>query len=168
MQFPTHTTLLTEHASMPAIPQRKTKIIATIGPASASVEVIEGLINAGANVLRLNLSHGTREGHAEVISNIRRASGKLGAPVAILLDLQGPKIRVGRLKTAFVELKAGQEILIAADGLDGDEKRISTTYADLYKDVKPGDRILMDDGLIEVKVLGVEGEIIRCVVVYGG
>ena len=168
MQLPKHTTFLTEHASMPSIPQRKTKIIATIGPASASVEVIEGLINAGANVLRLNLSHGTREGHAHVISNIRQASSKLGAPVAILLDLQGPKIRVGRLKTPFVELKAGQEILIAADGRDGDESRISTTYADLYKDVKPNDRILMDDGLIEVRVLGVEVETIRCVVVYGG
>lgn len=153
---------------MPSIPQRKTKIIATVGPASASFEVIEGLIRAGANVLRLNLSHGEREGHAKVISNIRRASEALGAPVAILLDLQGPKIRVGRLSSPSIELKAGQEILITAKETDGDSRAISTTYADLYKDVKPGDRILMDDGLLEVRVLGVDGEDIRCAVVYGG
>src|SRR3990170_7149078 len=143
-----------EYSSMPAIPRRKTKIIATVGPASASVEVIEGLINAGANVLRLNLSHGTREGHAGVISTIRQVSLKLDVPVAILLDLQGPKIRVGRLKAPSIELIAGQVISIAAQSPDGDENTISTTYSDLYKDVKPGDRILMDDGLIEVKVLG--------------
>ena len=157
-----------EYSSMPAIPERKTKIIATVGPASASPEVIEGLIAAGANVLRLNLSHGTREGHGQVISTIRQVSLKLDVPVAILLDLQGPKIRVGRLKTPSIELIAGQVISIAARDPDGDENTISTTYSDLYKDVKPGDRILMDDGLIEVKVLGVEGDSIKSVVVYGG
>jgi len=150
------------------IPERKTKIIATVGPASASPEVIEGLMSAGANVLRLNLSHGTREGHELVITTIRKVSGKLGLPVAILLDLQGPKIRVGRLKTPSIELVPGQVISISATDLDGDDKAISTTYAGLYRDVKPGDRILMDDGLIEVKVLGLEGQTIRSVVVYGG
>lgn len=153
---------------MPAIPERKTKIIATIGPASGSAEVIEGIIKAGANVLRLNLSHGTREGHAEVISAIREVSDRLERPVAILLDLQGPKIRVGRLKRPSIELKAGQAINISAAVPDGDENTISTTYKDLYRDVKAGDRILMDDGLLEVRVVKVEGEVIRCVVVYGG
>lgn len=153
---------------MPDVPGRKTKIIATVGPASASKEVIEGLVRAGANVLRLNFSHGTREGHGKVITTIREVSEALGQPVAILLDLQGPKIRVGRLKAPSIELRAGQEITISARDADGDEDMISTTYHDLYRDVRPGDRILMDDGLIEVKVLSVDGDSIKCAVVYGG
>lgn len=150
------------------IPERKTRIIATIGPSSSSPEVIEKLMLAGADVLRLNLSHGTREVHGKVISSIRAASRKLDLPIAILLDLQGPKIRVGRLRKPSIELVPGQEISISASEPDGDERMISTTYADLYKDVKPGDRILMDDGLIEASVTGVEGDVIRARVVYGG
>lgn len=151
-----------------ALENRKTKIIATIGPSSSSPEVIEGIMLAGANVLRLNLSHGTRAEHGRVISLIRETSDRLKFPVAILLDLQGPKIRVGRLKKESVELIAGQLITISAEEADGDESIISTTYKDLYKDVKPGNRILLDDGLLEAKVTRVEGTSIECAVVYGG
>lgn len=150
------------------IHNRKTKIIATIGPSSSSPEVIEGLLRAGADVLRLNFSHGTRARHGEVISSIRQVSERLNLPTAILLDLQGPKIRVGRLRKPSVELKQGQRISIVPCDPDGDESMISTTYGDLYKDVKPGDRILMDDGLIEARVLGVNGDAILSEVVYGG
>jgi len=149
-------------------PKRKTKIIATIGPSSSLPATIEGLMLAGAGVMRLNFSHGSRREHGEVISSVRQVSEKLNLPAAILLDLQGPKIRVGRLRKPSVELKAGQHIAIVPRDPDGDESMISTTYGDLYKDVKPGDRILMDDGLIEARVLGVDGDAILCEVVYGG
>ncbi|MBI5234151.1 MAG: pyruvate kinase, partial [Deltaproteobacteria bacterium] len=117
---------------MENIPNRKSKIIATIGPATSSAEAIEGLISAGANVLRLNLSHGTREVHGAVIAAIRHVSEKLKNPVAILLDLQGPKIRVGRLNNPSIELKTGQDITISARDPDGTPSMISTTYKDLY------------------------------------
>ncbi|MBI5643278.1 MAG: pyruvate kinase [Deltaproteobacteria bacterium] len=147
--------------------KRKTKIVATIGPSSSSPDVIENLLLAGVNVFRLNLSHGKLDTHSEAVSRIRAASRRLALPVSILMDLQGPKIRVGKLK-APVELKRGQKITISAEEPDGDEKILSTTYKDLYRDVKPGDRILLDDGIIEARVLGVTGLMVECEVVYGG
>ncbi|MBI2413749.1 MAG: pyruvate kinase [Deltaproteobacteria bacterium] len=145
---------------------RKTKIIATIGPASYSEDAIEGLIRAGANVLRLNLSHGELDVHGDVVERIRAVSKKLNAPIGILMDLQGPKIRVGDLVNGSIELTPGQRISISAGSKD--PAVITTTYKDLRSDVKPGDKILFDDGLIEARVTGVAGSVVECEVVYGG
>lgn len=145
---------------------RKTKIIATVGPASYSEDAIEGLIRAGANVLRLNLSHGELDVHGEVVERIRAVSKKMNAPVGILMDLQGPKIRVGELVNGSIELTPGQRISISAGSKD--PAVITTTYKDLPRDVKPGDKILFDDGLIEARVAGVTGSVVECEVVYGG
>jgi len=147
---------------------RRTKIVATIGPSSHSPKVIDELLLAGVNVVRLNLSHGTQEDHRAVIFDIRAAALRLDLPVAILLDLRGPKIRTGILEKGSVELKQGQTITITTEEIKGDESLISTTYKELPKDVKHGDRILIDDGLIEVKVKGVSGEKVICEVIYGG
>lgn len=145
---------------------RKTKIIATVGPASYSEDAIEGLIRAGANVLRLNLSHGELDVHGDVVERIRAVSKKLNAPIGILMDLQGPKIRVGDLVNGSIELTPGQRISISAGSKD--PAVITTTYKDLRSDVKPGDKILFDDGLIEARVTGVAGSVVECEVVYGG
>lgn len=147
---------------------RKTKIVATIGPASSSPKIIDELLLAGANVFRLNFSHGTQEEHRAVISDIRGAALRLDLPVAILLDLRGPKIRTGLLEKGSIELKQGQMITITTEEIKGNERVISTTYKALPKDVKPGDRILIDDGLMEVKVKAVSGALVDCEVVYGG
>ena len=147
---------------------RKTKIVATIGPASSSPKIIDELLLAGANVFRLNFSHGTQEEHRAVISDIRGAALRLDLPVAILLDLRGPKIRTGLLEKGTIELKPGQMITITTEEIKGNERVISTTYKELPKDVKPGDRILIDDGLMEVKVKAVSGNNVDCEVVYGG
>lgn len=147
---------------------RRTKIVATIGPASSSPKIIDELLLAGVNVVRLNLSHGAQEDHRAVISDIRAAAQRLDLPVAILLDLRGPKIRTGLLEKGSVDLKPGQMITITTEEIKGNERLISTTYKDLPKDVKPGDRILIDDGLIEVKVRSVSLELVNCEVVYGG
>lgn len=147
---------------------RKTKIIATIGPATRSPEMVEGLLLAGANVVRLNFSHGTYEEHGEFIATVRGVAGRLNLPVAILLDLQGPRIRVGRIKGGSVVLTKGQRVTLLSEEDGGGAGAVTTTYRDLYKDVKPGNRVLMDDGLIEVRVLDVSGQRVECEVVYGG
>ncbi len=147
---------------------RKTKIIATLGPATNTGDTVAGVLLAGADVVRLNLSHGTIEEHDRAISAVRNASQRLGLPVAVLMDLQGPRIRTGLLKGRSVELMTGGKVSITADDAPGDKDMISTTYGGLYRDVKPGDRVLIDDGLIELKVLGVSGKTIDCSVVFGG
>lgn len=149
--------------------KRKTKIIATLGPATSSPASIEELLTAGANVFRLNLSHSSHEDHERAIHAIRERSRALGMPAAILLDLQGPRIRVGRLKGGAVTLVKGERIRIIPEGAAQDGTGvITTTYNDLYRDVRPGDRILMDDGLLEVHVNGVDGTTIDCEVIFGG
>ncbi|MFQ5736347.1 MAG: pyruvate kinase [Thermodesulfobacteriota bacterium] len=148
---------------------RKTKIVATIGPSSSSPEAVEGLVRAGVNVVRLNLSHGSRPSHEKAVAVIREVSARLNRPVAILLDLQGPKIRVGALKGGKpVELKAGGAITLTPEEIEGDASRVTVTYKDLYRDVSAGDKILIDDGLIEVRVEEVKGTEVECAVVYGG
>ncbi|HXI10541.1 MAG TPA: pyruvate kinase, partial [Thermodesulfobacteriota bacterium] len=148
--------------------RRNTKIVATLGPASSSPASIEELIVAGVNVVRLNLSHGTRAEHGRVIGSVREVSARLEVPVAILLDLQGPRIRTGRLKGGQMELKPRQQVTITAGEPDSEAPVITTTYDNLHRDVAPGDRILMDDGLIEVRVRRVVDTEIGCEVVYGG
>lgn len=153
---------------MGQLDRRRTKIVATIGPATNSPAAIEALLKAGADVFRLNLSHGSTGDHSSAIASIREASKKLDKPAAILMDLQGPKIRAGRIAGGAMELRAGERVFVDASAEEGGGKVISTTYKDLHRDLKPGDRVLLDDGLLELKVFGVNGASVECEVVYGG
>jgi pyruvate kinase len=148
--------------------QRRTKIIATIGPASSSPAMIERLMETGVDVMRLNFSHGTNDEKGALIAVIRRTAKRLGKAVAILADLQGPKIRTGRMESGAIHLLRGGSIDIVTHELLGTPSCISTIYKALPRDVTHGSRILLDDGLIELKVVAVEGERVRCTVVEGG
>ena len=148
--------------------RRKTKIVCTIGPSSGSAETLEGLIQAGMNVARLNFSHGTQEEHLRKIENIRQISGRMKQPVAILQDLSGPKIRVGKVKEGGVELRRGDNFFLTNQEIMGDEKGVSVNYAPLPDEVKPRDTILLADGSIELQVLKSDGQKIQCRVVVGG
>ncbi|HEY6008988.1 MAG TPA: pyruvate kinase [Geobacteraceae bacterium] len=148
--------------------QRRTKIIATIGPASATPVMIERLLEAGVDVMRLNFSHGTNDEKEALIATIRSASRRHAKAVAILADLQGPKIRTGRMKDGAIPLLKGGSIDIVTDEVLGTPALISTIYKALPRDVTAGSRILLDDGLIELKVVAVEGERVHCTVVEGG
>ena len=147
----------------------KTKIVATIGPASSSREVLEKLIEAGMNVARLNFSHGNYEGHAQVIRTIRSLSRSLNRPVGILLDLQGPKIRVGKLENGEpVRLKRNHSFSITSKPMPGTVDMVSTTYEHLPTDVEIGDTILLDDGLIRLQVDSKTEDTVNCRVKTGG
>jgi pyruvate kinase len=146
----------------------RAKIVCTLGPASATPEKIGELIDAGMNVARLNFSHGTHEDHAKVLLNVRSEAEKRGKAIAVLLDLQGPKIRVGKFANGQIELKPGAEFTITIDQCVGDQNRCSTTYSLLPKDVKVGDHILLDDGYLTLAVTGVTDHDVKTVVVAGG
>ncbi len=148
---------------------RRAKIVCTLGPSSSTPEKIGELIEAGMDVARLNFSHGSHEDHAKLFATIRGEAERRDKAVAILLDLQGPKIRVGRFETGQVELAPGAEFTITTDtSVIGDEKRVSTTYAGLPSDVRPGDQILLDDGYLALAVTEVVGQDVRTIVVSGG
>lgn len=150
---------------------RRAKIVATLGPTSSDPAVLEKLLGLGVDVARLNFSHGDHEDHARRLDLVRAASRRLGRAVAVLQDLQGPKIRTGPLRAgqAGVLLVPGSEIVITTEGeLAGDEKLISTTYPHLAEDVHPGDRLLLDDGLLELRVLSTDGKRARAEVIEGG
>ncbi len=150
---------------------RKAKIVCTIGPASSSPERLAQLIEAGMNVARLNFSHGTHESHARAIQAVRQAAERAGAAVAILQDVQGPRIRIGRLPDAGVPLEAGQRVRLLAgqEAVAPDyTAELPVTYAALAQDVRPGARILINDGLIELKAERVTGDTVDCSVVTGG
>jgi pyruvate kinase len=144
----------------------RTKVVCTIGPSSSSPEMMRSLMAAGLDVARINFSHGTHDEHAERIADIRRIATELGRPVAIMGDLQGPRIRVGNLD-APVELTDGAELVLAFEG-GARAGELPVTYADLPHDVTAGARILLDDGLLELEVLAVEGDRVRTRVVHGG
>lgn len=147
---------------------RRTKIIGTIGPASSSQETLEALIRAGLDVARLNFSHGTHDDHRAVVERIRAAERATLKPIAILQDLQGPKIRLGRLAEA-VTLQTGGEVTLSADhDFVGDVNRMPTTYERLARDVSVGERVLLNDGRVALDVLDVKGADVRCRVVVGG
>ena len=148
--------------------RRKTKIVCTIGPASESPLILEALIQAGMNVARLNFSHGTHEEHLRKIKNIRQIADRMGQPVAILQDLGGPKIRIGLIKEGGAELRRGKEFYLTNQELIGDETRATVTYSPLPSEVKLGDKILLADGTIELKVLDSDSINIRCQIVVGG
>jgi pyruvate kinase len=147
---------------------KRTKIVCTLGPATASEEMIARLIAAGADVIRLNFSHGLQKEHGEAIQRIRRISEKKGKPVAILQDLQGPKIRVGELREGEYRLRKGGALVITSEPIIGTGERISTDYPLLYKKVRPGDLILMNDGQIALRVVKIEQGNIHCRVIEGG
>jgi len=149
---------------------RRTKIVATIGPASESPEMLDRLVAAGVNVVRLNFSHGTPEEHRTRAENVRAAAKKHGGCIGILADMQGPKIRIGKFKNGKTELAPGQHFIIdGALGLDdGNDERIGLTYKELVKDVEPGARLLLNDGLIVMDVNEIRGQEIHCTVVVGG
>lgn len=148
---------------------RRTKIVATLGPASDSEAQLRQLIEAGLDVARVNFSHGTHEEHAARIARVRAQAEAVGKPVAILQDLQGPKIRTGELKNKQpVVLQSGATFTITTDPYVGDAHRVSTTYQGLPRDVQPEDRILLSDGLIELQVTGVRGDDVITQVVTGG
>ncbi len=148
--------------------RRKAKIVCTIGPSSASKETITSLIKNGMNTARLNFSHGDYHTHSRNIELIRQISRELDRPVAILQDLQGVKIRVGSIENGSVELRRGKQLLLVPGEGQGNGERIFISYPSLLKDAKKGDRILLDDGLIQLSVLGRAGAALKTRVVEGG
>jgi len=147
----------------------KTKIVATIGPASNSRPVLEKMILAGMNIARLNFSHGSYEDHTNNIRLIRSLSREMKQPVGILLDLQGPKIRTGKLKNGEpVLLKRNGKLRITTKNVAGTAEIVSTTYGNLIGDLKKGDTLLLDDGLIELRVLSKAKDTVSCKIIYGG
>lgn len=148
--------------------QGKTKIVSTLGPSTGEAETLVRLILSGVDVVRLNFSHGTHEDHLRMLRNVREAARQAGRNVGILQDLQGPKIRIGDLAGADVELVAGDEFVISTDPAPGNARKVSTTYLRLPKDVRPGDRILIDDGKIRLNVKAIRGNDVVNEVVIGG
>ena len=147
----------------------RTKIVATLGPATRDADTLRGLFAAGVNVVRLNFSHGSHADHAAQAETVRRVAAELSCTIALLQDLQGPKIRTGKLVGGGpVVLVPGETLRIITEPLLGTAERVSTTYTALPGDVRPGDRILLDDGLMELRVVGVEGNEVVTTVVYGG
>lgn len=147
---------------------KHTKIVCTIGPASSSPETLRKLVSAGMNVARLNFSHGSYEDHAELIRKIRAVSEELGIPVAILQDLQGPKIRVGDLPKEGVQLENGARVVFTTGEADIPALKLPVTYEKLHEDVKADERILLDDGLLSAKVVEVKGREVVCEMIDGG
>lgn len=148
--------------------KRKAKIICTIGPASQSKKIMAELAQAGMDVVRLNFSHGTHDEHLNSIAFIRQVSAKTRKPIAILQDLQGPKIRIGTFAHGPANLLPGNHFTISTRPRPGDETGVSTSYSHLARDVQAGDFILIDDGLIKLRVLATDAENVRCEVVNGG
>jgi len=150
---------------------RRTKIVCTIGPASSSTAELDRLVAAGLDVARLNFSHGTHDEHAEVVRRIRESEARWGRPVAILQDLQGPKIRLGTFGPAGggrVDLEAGQPFTLFARPVVGTVERASITHPEYLKDLQPDDEIWMDDGMIQLRVEATSPDEVRCRVVVGG
>ena len=147
---------------------KHTKIVATIGPASSEETTLNALMEAGASIFRLNFSHGDLENKALLIKRIRSVSRQRQQVVAILGDLQGPKIRVGLLKDGAMTLTPGAEVIITSRDLLGEDNLIPTFYKNLPLDVQPGDLILLDDGLMELELLDIQGQDVRCQVKFGG
>ena len=151
-----------------ALPGNKTKIVATIGPASDSSEMLERLTRAGLNVARLNFSHGDLAGHAERIKRIRSASQAVGRRVAIMADLPGPKIRIGEIEPEPIQLHAGDNFILTVEETVGNPQRVSVSFKELPKVVKSGDKLFLNDGLLQLTVEGVAGHEVQCKVSVGG
>ncbi len=152
-----------------ALRERRTRIVATLGPSSSDPAVLERLVRAGVDVFRLNFSHGTHAAHAATYNAAREAADKVGRHVAILADLCGPKIRVGRFAGGGIDLVAGHRVVVTVEpGAAGAPDLIPSEYEALARDVEPGDRILLDDGKLELRVVESDGRDVSCEVVVGG
>lgn len=147
---------------------RKTKIICTLGPSTDKEGVLETLIQEGMDVARFNFSHGSHREQKERLIKLQEIRERLGRPVAALLDTKGPEIRIRTFKEGKAELVEGQEFTLTSEDIEGTNEKVSVTYEDLYKDLKPGDSVLIDDGLIGLEVVSIEGKEIHCVVKNGG
>jgi pyruvate kinase len=149
---------------------RRTKIVATLGPATDSPQVLQEVIRYGADVVRLNFSHGDPDDHRRRIEGVRRAAAAAGKHVAVLGDLQGPKIRIERFAGGRAVLTEGESFALdpALDPHDGTDRAVGITYADLARDVRPGDELILGDGQVELRVSSVEGRRVECVVTVGG
>ena len=148
--------------------RRRTKIVATVGPASRSVELIYELINAGVDVFRLNFSHGTHDGHAEVVQRIREAARDLHRPIAIMQDLQGPKIRVSQVAGGEAHLTSGDELRLVSGDEPSTSQLVYVSYPHIPDGIPDGATVLLDDGRLELRAVGREGEALICRVVIGG
>ncbi|MCP4520812.1 MAG: pyruvate kinase [Cytophagales bacterium] len=148
--------------------EKNAKIIATIGPVSRNKEMIWKLHQAGANIFRMNFSHGDHSDHIKVITWVRELNEEHGTNICLLQDLQGPKIRVNQVKDGGADIKPGDKIQIEAGDFEGDATKISTTYKTIANDVKAGDQILIDDGNLELKVVDTDGTTVTAEVVFGG
>lgn len=147
---------------------RRAKIVCTLGPASARPDVLREMILAGMDCARLNFSHGSHEDHRATYDLVRTISQEVGKPVTILQDLQGPKIRVGRFEKGPIQLEAGARFTITTRDIQGNAKIVGTTYKDLHRDVAPGDVLLLDDGLLRLRAVAVEGQDVITEVEIGG
>jgi pyruvate kinase len=147
---------------------RRTKIVATIGPVSSNLDTLARLVKAGVNMFRLNMSHGSHEDHTQAYQNIRAIEHQLKLPVAVLADLCGPKIRTGRFPPGGIELVTGSRVIVTMRDVLGAPGLIPSQYRALAKDVHAGDRILIADGLLELQVLEVAGTEVHCLVLHGG
>ncbi|MBP8763284.1 MAG: pyruvate kinase [Acetoanaerobium sp.] len=147
---------------------KKTKIVCTIGPASESIDTLKELIKSGLNVCRLNFSHGNYEEHGKRIDNIKAARNEMKLPIAILLDTKGPEIRTGKFSSPEVNLVEGQNFIITMEDVLGDETKCTVSYKELVNDVKPGNQILIDDGLVGLAVKEIKGQEILCIVQNAG
>lgn len=153
---------------MPAKPIRKTKIICTLGPSTDDEAVLEAMIRAGMNVARLNFSHGSHDEHAHRVEMVKRLRSQMGVPIALMIDTKGPDIRIGRFLDHFVELVAGAGFILTSEACEGSIERVSVTFGDLPANVAPGEAILLDDGLIRLRVREILGSDIHCTVEIGG
>ena len=147
---------------------RRAKIVCTLGPSSNSYDKIKALVQAGMDVARLNFSHGTHEDHLKMIKTIRRVSHEVGKPIAILQDLQGPKIRIQTFSSKSVHLSPGDTFTLTTRTVNGDKNIVSVSYPSFSKDVSRGDTILLDDGLIHLKAEKIDGKDVICRVIFGG
>jgi pyruvate kinase len=147
---------------------RRTKIVATLGPASSDPKTLARMIEAGLDVVRMNFSHGTAAEHSKRVELVRSLARKAGRAIGVLVDLQGPKIRIGRLKEGKVTLAAGAKFVLDAECEMGDQHRVGLDYKNLPNDVRPADTLLLDDGRIVLGVVSVRGPLITTVVEQGG
>ena len=147
---------------------RKTKILATIGPASSELETIKQMIAAGLDAARINFSHGTYESHGKIIKTVKKAREQMGKPIPIILDTKGPEIRTKTLDQPKIFLEQGQEFTLTTEDIEGDNTRVSVTYENLPRDLSVGNRVLIDDGLIEMSVISKTATEVKCVLINSG
>lgn len=147
---------------------RKTKIIATLGPVSNSPEMVKKLIETGMNAVRINFSHGSHESHGETINTVKKVREELGMPIPLILDTKGPEIRTKLLKEEPAKLEKGNKFTLTTDDIEGDSTKVSVTYEDFAKDLHIGATVLIDDGLIELKVLEINGNDVVCEIINSG